>query len=133
MKIKKRVKKPAKQLNLEEAKAKQELAAAGGDAQSELNESVYTYYTERTDVVENMGHSMMGQSLAAEGLPMQKNSRPASAQQPISPKNDSQPQVLADLETMNSENVGIPQSASVPSMVSQDKSPNSSGNVQVLA
>lgn len=54
MKVKKRVKKPAKQLNLEEAKAKQELAAAGGEG-SDLNESVYTYYTERTDVVENMG------------------------------------------------------------------------------
>lgn len=70
MKVKKRVKKPAKQLNLEEAKAKQELAAAGGEA-SDLNESVYTYYTERTDVVENMGQSMMGQSLNAESLPLQ--------------------------------------------------------------
>ena len=71
MKIKKRVKKPAKQLNLEEAMAKQELAAAGGEASEDLNESVYTYYTERTDVVENMGQSMMGQSLNAESLPLQ--------------------------------------------------------------
>ena len=65
MKIKKRVKKSTKNLTEEEKKAKQELRnlSVNADAQSELNESIYTYYSERTDAV---NAASMGQSINTE-------------------------------------------------------------------
>ena len=53
MKVKKRVKRSSKTISEQEKKAKLEVAAAASEVppNDNLNVSVYTYYTEKTDAV----------------------------------------------------------------------------------